>query len=393
MTYLGRAIAFFALAIAAIGAHPAGAEAPPSLADRFEFKMISAGNNRPGVALDQLSSAVAVGLGRGLAPAEIAAATEYSMADIASRIDELIGEGLVSNDGDTFTLSFPVMTVAETPASMPVDPVLVAATADLIERELPDIRESYEALAGFEHVPFEDASLLILSDVLLDAWQINDVESEILGAERPARGGGNYYLALLEKADPAEEAFGIYGNHFALIGNVATGLYGNQRYSGPPNLVNLTEEFLTTQFGYEEGVDPASVRLQLAETLIAVHHRADTNLGSREIALLRHFALIDSDDRVTVPVFGMPTYNALTAIAAEFRPAYVALLRQHLPALRLHYAASSFATQGVSFEEYFIWWYHLYYSRVTDALVERGTIMIPATINSTYIGVLGSGGE
>lgn len=358
--------------------------------ENFEFKQISSGANRPGVSLDDLTRDIVLAVRSGGTLADLAATGPHDLADIEARAAALIEEGLLTERPDgSFALGFPVMTLAETPDAMPVSPALVDESVALIVAHLPEVRASYAELAGFGHVPFAESSLLILSNVLLDNWQINGIEADILGAERPGRGGGNYYLALMEKSGPEEEAFGIYGNHFTLLDGLAVGLYGNRRYSGPPNIITLPDaETLAARLGSDTDVSPAAVRQRLAETLHALHRDPAHQAAAGEIALLREFGLIDGENRVLIPVFGMATYDALSDMANAFRPELVALLRAHLPELRAHYERSPYAPHGVSFEEYFIWWYHLYYSRVTDALAERGEIRIPAAVNTTYLGVL-----
>ncbi|WP_299324505.1 hypothetical protein [Parasphingopyxis sp.] len=378
---------FLALLGAMLLSVPASAQLS---SENFEFKQISSGENRPGISLDALTQDIILALYSGDTLADLANRGEHNRADIDARVEVLVAEGLATEQPDaSLSLAFPVMTLAETPQSMPVSPALIDDSVALIVAHLPEVRTAYAQLAGFEHVSFEESSLLILSNVLLDNWQINGIEADILGTERPSRGGGNYYLALMEKSGPEEEAFGIYGNHFTLLDGLALGLYGNRRYSGPANIITLPDtETLTARLGPDADVSSAAVRQRLAETLRALHRDPAHEAAAGEIALLRQFGLIDADNRVLIPIFGMATYEALSDMANAFRPELAALLQAHLPELRSHYERSPYATHGVSFEEYFIWWYHLYYSRVTDALAERGEIRIPAAVNTTYLGVL-----
>jgi hypothetical protein len=41
---------------------------------------------------------------------------------------------------------------------------------------------------------------------------------------------------------------------------------------------------------------------------------------------------------------------------------------------------------GISFEEYFMWWYHFIYTRATDICAERKMIRIPESGNFFYRG-------
>jgi hypothetical protein len=93
-----------------------------------------------------------------------------------------------------------------------------------IKASLPSIKVEFAQTDMARGRRFEDWAFFILSDVLLDNWQIRTVESEFLKAPaRPLRHGKNYYAALLEK-NPKNEPFGIYGNQ---VGNPS--VFGNNR--------------------------------------------------------------------------------------------------------------------------------------------------------------------
>ena len=74
----------------------------------------------------------------------------------------------------------------------------------------------------------------------------------------------------------------------------------------------------------------------------------------------------------------------LDTIAQVIRPAFLELLEREWPFLRDVYSASPFAKE-ISFEEYFIWWYHLFYSAVTDRLVAAGRIRLFESGTTSYV--------
>ena len=73
---------------------------------------------------------------------------------------------------------------------------MIEETVALIEGNLEEIRRLYFDSPGLSRTPLEQASLLVLSNVMLDNWQINAVEDRFLRAERPLRNGKRYYLSL-----------------------------------------------------------------------------------------------------------------------------------------------------------------------------------------------------
>lgn len=93
-----------------------------------------------------------------------------------------------------------------------------------IQKSLPSIRKKFSKTKISKTQDFEDWSFLILSDVLLDSWQIFNVEKQFLGADsRPNRHGKHYYASLKELTGE-KEGFGIYGNQ---VGPIS--VYGNNR--------------------------------------------------------------------------------------------------------------------------------------------------------------------
>ena len=62
----------------------------------------------------------------------------------------------------------------------------------------------------------------------------------------------------------------------------------------------------------------------------------------------------------------------------------VELLDEYRPIIERIHASSPFG-QEVSFEEYFIWWYHLYYTAVTDQMAAKDMLAVPASGITSYV--------
>ena len=87
---------------------------------------------------------------------------------------------------------------------------------------------------------------------------------------------------------------------------------------------------------------------------------------------------------IDVPIFSMEEYDELYNIANIIRKPYIRILEENRLALQEQYIKSIYSEE-ISFAEYFIWWYHLLYSRVTEMLIEKGLISIPKGGNFSYI--------
>lgn len=191
-----------------------------------------------------------------------------------------------------------------------------------IEKELPSIKTAFKKTEIFKKQNFEEWSFLILSNVLLDSWQIDDVEKEYLKKEnRPQRHGKNYYYSLMENKATNREVFGIYGNQYEEKGNITINIYGNNR--------------------------------------IGITLDNSTNKISK------------SDNEI------------LKEIAANFKPKLIAIFNKETAYIKNTYKITGYENE-ISFEEFFIWWYHFIYTKATDIMNDKGLLTIPNSGNFVY---------
>jgi hypothetical protein len=77
---------------------------------------------------------------------------------------------------------------------------MVKSAAKIIEEELPEINRTYKTLTAFSDMQFEMTSLLILSDVLLDNWQLSsNIETSYLHSEWPLRNANTITIRFNRK--------------------------------------------------------------------------------------------------------------------------------------------------------------------------------------------------
>ena len=150
-----------------------------------------------------------------------------------------------------------------------------------------------------------------------------------------------------------------------------------------PNLITLTPAEAGRLFGLPPGLSSADVRKTLAQDVLAAWQGRGPPPEPR-LAGFESLGLMDPAGQVVVPVLAVADEQALSAIAADFRPALLAVLEGHRAALTAAWRASPYADEGVSFEEYAIWWYHLFYTAVTDRLIRGGQIAAPPGGVLTY---------
>jgi hypothetical protein len=70
-------------------------------------------------------------------------------------------------------------------------------------------------------------------------------------------------------------------------------------------------------------------------------------------------------------------------MASSFRPKLIGLLKRDSDYVKEVFQKTGYSNE-VSFEEFFIWWYHFIYTRATNTLAEKKVISIPEQGNFFY---------
>ncbi|MDX6181127.1 hypothetical protein SGQ44_03110 [Flavobacterium sp. Fl-77] len=192
-----------------------------------------------------------------------------------------------------------------------------------ITKNLSEIKSQFDKTEISKKQNFQKWSFLILSDVLLDSWQIDNVEKDFLKQEdRPLRHGNHYYYKISENTNPQIESFGIYGNQSQKSGDRYNSVYGNNR-------LNL--------------------RISSSENLIS---RSDNKIFDE--------------------------------MAKIYLPDLLKILEEERNYSKKVYAKLGYDKE-ISFEEFFIWWYHFIYTQSTDEMNKKGILTIPADGNFDYV--------
>jgi len=251
------------------------------------------------------------------------------------KIAFLISKGwLLDNDGLKPTIF--IASNAEGFGLMELAAPISSMIAQSIEEELPEIEKTYMATDLAKQRAFASMSFLILSDVLLDNWQINRVEEDFLQKEkRPERHGKYYYYSIIQNPDYPKEKFGIYGNQFGRLDDTTSyGIYGNNR-------ITFMRRF-----------------------------KADPEFRD---SLISNAPLVSAGDDMI-----------FQEMADAYRPTLLSILNKNRDYMNDVYHSTGYAGE-ISFEEFFIWWYHLIYTDATNLLALNGDLIIPEDGNAFYI--------
>jgi hypothetical protein len=212
---------------------------------------------------------------------------------------------------------------------------LATKIAQSIEEEIPSIKKKFKAAGLSAKYDFDSMSFLVLSDVLLDNWQIMDMEAEYLKKEnRPERHGKFYYASIMEHANPDYEPFGIYGNQYGMINDsTSMSIYGKNR--------------------------------------IVVNERLKNDIVFRD-SLYKAALMVTPE-----------LYKFFDEIAKDYRPDLLKILNEQTAYSREVFEESGYSDE-IAFEEFFIWWYHFIYTSATDILAKRNILTLPLDGNFYY---------
>jgi len=192
----------------------------------------------------------------------------------------------------------------------------------------------------------------------------------------------HYYYSIQEKTKgQPTEAFGIYGNMNSGFGAVSVGIYGNQRQG--LNFITLDKSQLHELFGMAESEDVWKFKQQLLEEILRLSRDPGYVLNEQHRKGFEKLGLV-VDGKLNVPILCAADEKKLSEIAGLITNELVRLLEKHRPEIERNYRKSGYA-QELTFEEYAIWWYHFFYTAVTENLIAKGSIERPTNGIFTYL--------
>jgi hypothetical protein len=340
----------------------------PSLDERFHYELrsvSSSGIEAPAL-LDRRALGLCAGLHRQASLGEAAAAVNLGAGEVDCSLRALEQNGLIKRGaGGSFALNGMVINVIDAATRLTVPSVLVTDAVRLVRDRIPAIREQCARIQVFQRVPFERVSLLVLSNVLFDNWQIGNVERDFLGCrERPR--GGRGWLALIQNSPDCDVQAGTLGNSEFEFGPFTLCAYGTRMFT-------MRQALRVSR--------DARARLRLIDLLSSAAF-AEGRLSEAGQSLLAVFGLCE---RGGTNLFMLRSDEAhgLRDIAELISAALIELLARHKNILRQAYESSSYVKEA-DFNEYLIWWYHFFFSAVTARLAELGLIDIPDSGGCNY---------
>nr|EJQ78946.1 hypothetical protein IGC_02861 [Bacillus cereus HuA4-10] len=169
----------------------------------------------------------------------------------------------------------------------------------------------------------------------------------------------------------------MYGDTYLDLEEYQIGLYGNTRYT-TLNLITANNET------FEEYIQNATTDINymkkpLVKNFVAADRQIDLNLN----VVYEKLGLFQNSQPV-IPVFKRADLHILNEITNTISEDLVLLFKENEKTLKEYFASSRYSKE-ITYEEFFIWWYHFFYTKVTEELIQKGVIITSAQKNQTYI--------
>ncbi len=289
---------------------------------KYEQHFISSGDNFPQISLKKNNRyKFLIGLHNGYLPGELKINLKWTDRFFNQEINLLKENGYLKEVNQKFFPSINIIMQDEANELYDLaEEVANEITKSIISIER-QIKTKYKEMTISKEHPYSEFSFFILSDVLLDNWQINNVEELFLESERPLRHGKRYYIQYAEK-DPNSkiEVFGIYGNQYNCNDSLCFITYGNNRKNNFKTLQELSE--------------------------------------------------------MDIPFLSKKDQAILKEMAELYKPKLIEILKRNKETFVKNYENSTFKNEN-SFEEYFIWFYHFLYTSATNNLNKKNYLNVP----------------
>ncbi len=310
-----------------------------TLLNKFDLHVISGSFSGPAINLEENHlKEILVLLHNNFPPEEIKEYFNLSDSTYNLYINDLFGEGLIKkNEEGNFV-----------PTCMVIDldnGIQLKKTADSLGHEmsliaidrLAKIEEAYRKIPAFKNIPFEDASLFILGNVIHNYWQMQEIEEKYLKAEPPYRGLNRYYSAILENpGNSKNKSLEIFTNKFQSIENYIAGCYG----------------------------------IELAKT--------DSIVTRAELKG------IPKKQTPGVPLIGIEDSKKLMSLAQIISPDLLNYLEKNRTLFVKLYLNSVYKDQ-TTFREWFVWYYQFIITQVNNTLMEKGYIHKSSLLDNRFI--------
>lgn len=254
--------------------------------------------------------------------------------------------------------------------------------SEIIIDRYSKIRNSNLSIPGFSAESFDNSSLFILYNVLLDKWQIKNIEEKFLRAEPPQRSGERYYLLIHQIDDETKS------NQLSLMDNwckeykdyyfCTFGEVWNEY-----NLVNISRDRLITDFDMNENEEVVTFKENLIANILNSQKGSIHSAPPDSSISLKKYGII-KNNRLVLARITEDENKALYETAKIITDDLINYLNNQRPQLVKHYLQSVYKEE-TSFREWLFWIYKYMIAEAANKLIEKNYIKITDSNIFNYV--------
>lgn len=307
---------------------------------------------------------------------EIISHLKISEGEYSNNINRLFVEGLLkSSDGKEFIPACMVVTSDDREDIKKYVEQFSNDISNIIIEKYQTVKDKYRQVNSFYNISFDEASLFILYNVLLDKWQNQNIVEKFLRSDLPMRGSNQYYLMVSQEDTLRQSANKLWlENRHEDYSEYNLCAFGN--ISGRENYYDIKREQLIRDFGMGESSNEKAFKKKIIDDLIKFMS-GELKAANKNLTFpLNKYGLLKNGELI-LPVISKRENEILTQIALLVSYELINYLDSKRPIFVKKYLSSLYKDE-VSFREWTFWIYKFIAAEAANNLSAKGYIKRPS---------------
>lgn len=287
-------------------------------------------------------------------------------------INRLFAEGLIKTvEGNQFIPACMVITSEEAKDIRNYVSTFGADVAEIIIEKYSQAKEKYSRLNSFFNIPFEDASLFILYNVMMDKWQLNNIVEIFLRSDIPQRGSNRAFVMVHQNDSFAGTEKKIWmENKYEDFGDYQLCAFG--KISSRENFIDISRDQLINDFMMPASSDESAFKKKIINDLIKFIG-GNTKAANPNLTFpLNKYGLL-YNNQLFLPMISEKDNEILIKTAKLVSDNLIGYLDNKRPLFVKKYLSTVYKDE-INFREWSFWIYKFIIEEVARILINKGYI-------------------
>lgn len=287
-------------------------------------------------------------------------------------INQLFAEGLIKTvEGNEFIPDCMVITSGDSKDIKNYVATFGADVAEIIIEKYSQVQEKYSNLNSFFNIPFEDASLFILYNVMMDKWQLNNIVEIFLRSDIPQRGTTRAFVMIYQNDSLEGTRKKIWlENNFEDFGDYQFCAFG--KLSGKENFIDISRDRLVSDFMMKEGSNEIAFKKKIIDDLIKFIG-GNTKAANPNLTFpLNKYGLL-YNNQLLLPMISKKDNEIMVNTAKLVSDNLISYLDNKRPLFVKKYLSTVYKDE-TSFREWSFWIYKFIIEEAAQILIDKGYV-------------------